>query len=529
MWGRGKTLVTVYHLIQLLTTSQAENLKQTLDGLTGTLTISCAAPSSGSSTTCGFQQAILNSLFGSSGLQLTDCIFGECVAQNVIDETSSDGSTQENIHKSLSGGVIAGLAVVGGLIALALGFLALGYASQRKARRLGPGEGRFAKSGGVAISWQDVSYIVPASGTKLFLRRRNKKAESGFTDEKVVLDNVSGRVEPGQMMAILGPSGAGKTTLVEILAGKQKVGHVSGSVSTPSASQYEPRIAFVPQQDVLPATLSVREALTFAANLRMPESVPKHTKAERVEKIVQQLGLERVADTRIGSGERRGVSGGEMRRVSIGLELVGRPDVLILDEPTSGLDSVSAQRVASVLWEVAHDAENPTAVLCSIHQPSSKLYHTFDQLLVLSHGRALYSGPGGLAPANHFTSHGVESPPEGYNIADYLLDVASDPPPALFGSSSVQTKRSTGSARDLREKEPESTLTIRAEHELTLTSDPLELEKGVAMNGQGVQKRRRWGGQSYATTFLTQFEVLAGREWKILTRYDFHLLFLGVF
>lgn len=475
----------------------------------------------------------MNSLFGSSGLQLTDCIFGECVAQNVIDETSSDGSSQENIHKSLSGGVIAGLAVVGGLIALALGFLALGCASQSKARLLGPGEGRFAKSGGVAISWQDVSYIVPATGTKLFLRRRNKKAESGFTDEKVVLDNVSGRVEPGQMMAILGPSGAGKTTLVEILAGKQKIGHVSGSVSTPSVSQYEPRIAFVPQQDVLPATLSVREALTFAANLRMPESVPTHTKAERVERIIQQLGLERVADTRIGSGERRGVSGGEMRRVSIGLELVGRPDVLILDEPTSGLDSVSAQRVASVLWEVAHDPENPTAVLCSIHQPSSKLYHTFDQLLVLSHGRALYSGPGGLAPASHFASHGVEPPPEGYNIADYLLDVASDPPPALFGSSTVQNKRSTGSARDLREKEPESSLNNSAEHELKLSSDPMELEKGAArgynMSAQGSQKRWRWGGQSYATTFLTQFEVLAGREWKILTRYDFHLVATFIF
>lgn len=409
---------------------------------------------------------------------------------------------------------------MGGLIALALGFLVLGYVNQRKARLLGPGKGRFARSGGVAIAWQDVSYIVPRSSSTSFLRRRNKKTESGFTDEKVVLDNVSGRVEPGQMMAILGPSGAGKTTLVEILAGKQKTGHVSGNVSTPSSSQYEPRIAFVPQQDVLPATLSVREALAFAANLRMPESVPAHTKAERVEQIIQQLGLERVADTRIGSGERRGVSGGEMRRVSIGLELVGRPDILILDEPTSGLDSVSAHRVAKVLWEVAHDAENPTAVLCSIHQPSSRLYHTFDQLLVLSHGRALYSGPGGLAPTNHFTSQGVEPPPEGYNIADYLLDVASDPPPALFGTSSVQSQRSNGSARDLNEKAPESASNSKPEHELTPGDDTIELEKGTERNVLGTlaSRKRRWGGQAYATTFLTQFEVLASREWKILTR-----------
>ena len=438
----------------------------------------------------------------------------------MIDETSSDNSDQENTHKSLSGGVIAGLAVVGGLIGLALAFLAFGYINQRKARRLGPGEGRFAKSGGVSIVWQDVSYVVPAPGSTGFLRRRTKKTESGFTNEKVVLDNVSGRVKPGQMMAILGPSGAGKTTLVEILARKQKSGYVSGTVHTPTNSQYEPRIAFVPQQDVLPATLSVREALIFAANLRLPESVPTRTKLDRVEQIIQQLGLERVADTRIGSGERRGVSGGEMRRVSIGLELVGKPDVLVLDEPTSGLDSVSAHRVARVLWEVAHDEENPTAVVCSIHQPSSKLYHTFDQLLVLSHGRALYSGPGGLAPADYFASQGVERPPEGYNIADHLLDVASDPPVALFGSADVQSKTTGATIKDLREKEGDGTLNNSAEHVSSPTGDTVELEKGIRAEHSppSTHKRWRWGGQTYATTFLTQFEVLAGREWKILRR-----------
>lgn len=117
---------------------------------------------------------------------------------------------------------------------------------------------------------------------------------------------------------------------------------MAGSVAFPRgsasvvSSRNRIRIGFVPQQDILPPLLTVREAILFAANLRLPESVPAHEKVEMVERVIQTLGLEKVRDVRIGDGEKRGISGGEMRRVSIGLELVARPDVLILDEPTSG-------------------------------------------------------------------------------------------------------------------------------------------------------------------------------------------------
>ena len=487
-------------------------MKPTIDSLSGTLGISCKQPASGSTTTtCGFQQSILNQLFGSDGLSLSDCTFGECVAQSVIDSSSPDSQTKEDTHKSLSGGVIAGLAVVGALLLLAIGFLLFGCVKQRRARK---GFSGGLGNGGVTIAWQNVSYVVQNS--KIFgVPRRKANRVDGFTDEKVILDNVSGRVEPGQMMAILGPSGAGKTTLVEILAGKQKMGVVSGTVtrsSTAGRTNISPRIAFVPQQDVLPAMLTVREALLFAAELRLPESVPFHEKHHRVEEVIRQLGLERVADTRIGSGERRGISGGEMRRVSIGLELVSLPDALVLDEPTSGLDSVSAARVADVLRAVAHDPQRPTAVIASIHQPSSKLYHTFDRVMVLAHGRALYAGPGGLEPLRALERMGVGSPPEGYNVAEHLLDVASDPSPAMF-SSAVRHETSQG-------REGESEAKSDSEKSDRDTS-PVELEKG------GATSKRRWiaGGapglvtrSQYAATFLTQLEVLSGREWKILRR-----------
>ena len=97
--------------------------------------------------------------------------------------------------------------------------------------------------------------------------------------------------------------------------------------------------------------------------------MPDSEKGARVDDIMDRLGISHLREVRIGDGEKRGISGGEMRRVSIGLELVARPDVLILDEPTSGLDSVSASKAEKALHALAHDPDNPTAVIASIHQP----------------------------------------------------------------------------------------------------------------------------------------------------------------
>ena len=133
--------------------------------------------------------------------------------------------------------------------------------------------------------------------------------------------------------------GAGKTSLIDILGGKNKSGHLTGTVTYTNSTGdpiHRPRIGFVDQSDVLPSILTVQEALTFAAQLRMPESVSSEEKEAKVFEVMQQLGLVDIKDTRIGNVERRGISGGEARRVSIGLELVASPDILVLDEPTSG-------------------------------------------------------------------------------------------------------------------------------------------------------------------------------------------------
>ncbi|KAF9265883.1 hypothetical protein L218DRAFT_997259 [Marasmius fiardii PR-910] len=489
----------------------ATNLTATINNLGGTVTIECGAiDTSSNRATCAFKQATIQQVFGSNGLALNGCSFGECVRQNVIDNNAGvTNSTSDDTggHSSLSGGVIAGLAVVGGLLLIALLFLLFGLYTQRKARRAGYSS---LDGGGVTVEWNNISYVI--RGSQAWFKRKNAEA---ISNDKVVLDAVSGRVLPGQMMAILGPSGAGKTSLVEILAGKQKSGTMTGQVSFLSRTcGTKPRIGFVPQQDVLPPTLTAYEALLFAARLRLPDGVPDIEKQARVEQLMEKLGIAKLRNTRIGygadaSGSRsRGISGGEMRRVSIGLELIASPDILILDEPTSGLDSVSAWRVANVLRSIAHDPSNPTAVIASIHQPSSQLYQAFDTILVLAHGHALYYGPGGLSPIDYLanSNEGVPQYQQGYNVADYLLEVASDPPLGLlqhknqFGNLESGHRHSDGDRSEAVDE---------------------KCVNGAGKEGSSLQLVNSGGklvNSRYATTFLTQLQYLSGREWKILRR-----------
>ncbi|KAG6816110.1 hypothetical protein H0H87_008567 [Tephrocybe sp. NHM501043] len=475
----------------------ASSLVKTINNLSGTLGIECDALDNSTNTaTCHFKQKDLLTLFPPSGLTLSGCSFGECVRQSVIDTGGSIATSDAASGKALSGGVIAGLAVVGGLAFFSLALIVAGCILQRKARKTRRSDGSGMK---VDVYWEGITYSVPGSSKAGFL------GLFGDHEEKTILDNVSGNVQAGQMMAILGPSGAGKTTLAEILAGKRKSGAVLGNVKFPSSGgssgNSAPRIAFVPQQDVLPPTLTVYEALLFAARLRLPENIQVIEKREMVEELMAKLGISSLRDVRIGhsdgGGKARGISGGEMRRVSI------------------GLDSVSASRVAQVLHDIAHDPVNPIPVIASIHQPSSKLYQSFDSILLLSHGRALYSGLGGFAPSDYFArvaSDVVPAYPAGYNVADYLLDIASDPNVSLFQISEKDQPR----AKVVEPVDGESGIELVEKGRPLASSD--EQVNVASESTSRVPAANSQRQITYATTFLTQLEVLAGREWKILRR-----------
>eukprot|EP00438_Fugacium_kawagutii_P014394 Skav221734 [mRNA] locus=scaffold542:423455:424120:- [translate_table: standard] len=195
--------------------------------------------------------------------------------------------------------------------------------------------------------------------------------------KKTILDDISGSMKGGEVCALMGPSGAGKTSLLNVLAGRVRSrGKVSvnGSIlldgNPISGTALRKRIAYVMQMDILTPTQTVRESLWFSANLRLPNSYSKQDKLDLVDKMLKDLGLEKCADTYIGDDMIRGVSGGEKKRACVGIELIMKPKLIFLDEPTSGLDSYAAHNVVQRLKDMAHN--DGCNVLCTIHQPSSE-------------------------------------------------------------------------------------------------------------------------------------------------------------
>lgn len=241
-----------------------------------------------------------------------------------------------------------------------------------------------------------------------------------------VLDNVFGLVRPRECLAIMGGSGAGKTTLLDILAGKNKNGNVKGQIyingNSLDPKDYKKMVGFVDQEDQLISTLTVYETVLNSALLRLPRNMSLRAKETRVIEVLSELRILSIKDRIIGSDFKRGISGGEKRRVSIACELVTSPSILFLDEPTSGLDSYNARNVVDCLVKLSRDFER--TIIFTIHQPRSNIVSLFDKLLLLSEGDLIYSGD--MIKCNDFFSKNGYKCPLGYNIADYLIDITVD-------------------------------------------------------------------------------------------------------
>ncbi|RKP08517.1 hypothetical protein THASP1DRAFT_5145, partial [Thamnocephalis sphaerospora] len=238
-----------------------------------------------------------------------------------------------------------------------------------------------------------------------------------------VLNNVFGTVQPGELMAIMGASGAGKTSMLDILAHRNKSGEVLGDIFV-NGKNIDPQIyrrviGYVDQEDTLMPTLTVYETVLYSALLRLPADMSSAAKHARVLETIHELGIYHIKDKRIGESGARGISGGEKRRVSIACELVTSPAILFLDEPTSGLDAYNASNVVECLRTLARDYRR--TVVFTIHQPRSDIYAMFDRLILLAEGWLVYSG-GAHEARNHF-AHAGHPCPLGYNVADFIVDV----------------------------------------------------------------------------------------------------------
>ncbi|KAF9115801.1 hypothetical protein BGX27_006413 [Mortierella sp. AM989] len=259
---------------------------------------------------------------------------------------------------------------------------------------------------------------------------------------KEVLRQVSGIVKPGQVMAIMGASGAGKTSLLDILARRHKSGTVNGNIYVNgkiiSNREYKRVVGYVDQEDTLMPTLTVYETILYSALLRLPRDMSFDAKRFRVMETMSELGILGIKDMRIGASGQRSISGGEKRRVSIACELVTSPSILFLDEPTSGLDSYNAFNVVECLVTLARNYNR--TVVCTIHQPRSNIFAMFDQLVLMAKGQLVYSGET-MHLNNHLRSLG-HACPEGYNMADYMLDLTmytGKPPKSANRTNPVDT------------------------------------------------------------------------------------------
>ncbi|KAI8605577.1 hypothetical protein EDD21DRAFT_299344, partial [Dissophora ornata] len=240
-----------------------------------------------------------------------------------------------------------------------------------------------------------------------------------------ILQNVSGVLRSGRACAIMGPSGSGKTTLISMLTSKipKDEGRILINGQEEDLSHYRKLIGFVPQEDVMMRELTVHDVLLHSAYMRLPSDLKKTEMTERVLEILDFLGLNIVMDSVVGDAERRGISGGQRKRVNIGMELVTDPSILFLDEPTSGLDSSTSGDVCKMLKSVAR--RKGLTVAAVIHSPSPVAFDQFDDLLLLSqNGRVVFHGPRTEAPA-YFAAIGFPVP-DNSSPSDFYLDVISN-------------------------------------------------------------------------------------------------------
>lgn len=197
---------------------------------------------------------------------------------------------------------------------------------------------------------------------------------------RFLLKDVSGEAKPGRLLAIMGPSGSGKTTLLNVLAGQLAASSrlsLSGllEINGDRKSKKSYKFAYVRQEDLFFSQMTVRETLSLAAELQIPQLSSTEERDDYVNDLLSKLGLVSCADSIVGDAKVRGISGGEKKRLSLACELIASPSVIFADEPTTGLDAFQAEKVMETLSKLAQDGHT---VICSIHQPRGSIYYKFE-------------------------------------------------------------------------------------------------------------------------------------------------------
>uniref|UniRef100_A0A8D3DFW4 ABC transporter domain-containing protein n=1 Tax=Scophthalmus maximus TaxID=52904 RepID=A0A8D3DFW4_SCOMX len=309
---------------------------------------------------------------------------------------------------------------------------------------------------------------------------------------------------PG-LNAIMGATGSGKSSFLDVLAARKDPAGLTGEVLIDGAPQ-PPNFKWAFQSrsdDVVMGTLTVRENFSFSAALRLPSSVSVAEKEQKVNTLIQELGLSRVADSRVGTQLIRGISGGERKRTNIGMELIIDPPVLFLDEPTTGLDASTANSVLLLLKRMGNHGRT---IILSIHQPRYSIYRLFDSLTLLVTGKQVFHGPAQSA-LDYFSDIGYTCEPHN-NPADFFLDVINGDSTAV---AVFNVSKSSRSRRGIEDKLVEE---YRSCHFYKQT----KAELGGIVQAKPTSGTTTRSGRTitYNTGFLTQFKWVSKRTFRNL-------------
>lgn len=261
-----------------------------------------------------------------------------------------------------------------------------------------------------------------------------------------MLQGISGEARPGEIVAIMGSSGAGKTTLLNTLAGRVRIGpndELTGRVTVngrPRDDRWRRTAGYVEQFDLMYELLTVQETIQFAADFKLPSTLSHGEKRAIVDRVIDLLGLAKVRHSRIGSETKRGISGGEKKRVAIGIELVTFPGLLFLDEPTTGLDSTMALSLIETLRNIAQ--KTSMTVVLTIHQPRASILALFTRIMFMAQGKVIFNGTL-QACLDHFEHNFGLICPDRENPADFIMDmltVKPEDPESQARVSALQAK-----------------------------------------------------------------------------------------